>query len=257
MGDGNGQWLQNLQTVAPTSQSGAPGSTLAYNFDVIDLGICESNGVSGAITITSDTTGGATVTPGGFSGINGRYAFPLTLGPNPGTVSIVIHCDIACSPTPSLTYQVNDTNTGTARLTNVQVEDQLTTPSIATCTNVAVGATCVLTGTYTVTTADAATGSITNIGSASSNELPDGENTLPLVITVFGGGSGPATLTIVSGDNQNVGCRQCTGRIVRRPGIPAIHRRAADFRDAIRQHQGAHRGLAQRYRRPTFRWPRV
>ncbi len=232
----------NLQAVAPTAQSGAPGSALVYNFDVVDLGGCRSSGVSGAIAITSDTTGGATVTPGGFSGIDGRYPFSLTLGPNPGNVSLGIHCDIPCSPTATLTYtatatgagspamsvskaltgktdpdssdtvtpgdvltyQVTASNTGAVPLTNVQVNDALTTPDTATCSSVAVSGTCVLTGTYTVTAADASRGSITNTGNATSTQVPGPVNSAALVTPVLATTVGPATLTLVSGNNQSV-----------------------------------------------------
>ncbi len=70
-----------------------------------------------------------------------------------------------------LTYRVTATNSGNVPLTTVQVSDTKITPTSTTCPNVAVGQTCVLTGTYTVTANDARRGSIRNIGSASSNEV--------------------------------------------------------------------------------------
>ena len=70
-----------------------------------------------------------------------------------------------------LTYTVTATNTGSTTLTNLVVTDALLTPSSATCASVATGLTCVLTGTYTVTPADASAGSISNTGSATSNEI--------------------------------------------------------------------------------------
>src|SRR5690606_4906156 len=71
-----------------------------------------------------------------------------------------------------LTYTVTVTNTGNIPLSNVVVSDPLLTPNSATCPTVAVGATCVLTGTYTVTAGDVTTGSITNIGTGDSDETP-------------------------------------------------------------------------------------
>ncbi len=70
-----------------------------------------------------------------------------------------------------LTYTVTATNSGNATLTNVTVDDPLTTPATVTCASVAVGATCVLTGTYTVTAADASNGTIRNTGSATARQL--------------------------------------------------------------------------------------
>lgn len=69
-----------------------------------------------------------------------------------------------------LTYTVTATNTGTAILGNVQVDDPLTSPDTTTCATLAVGASCVLTGTYTVTATDVANKSISNTGSATSNQ---------------------------------------------------------------------------------------
>ncbi|MDP4157739.1 MAG: hypothetical protein Q8929_19095, partial [Bacillota bacterium] len=70
-----------------------------------------------------------------------------------------------------LTYTVSATNTGNVALTNVHVSDPLTTPNAKTCANVAVGASCVLNGTYTVTATDASNGTINNTGQATSNEF--------------------------------------------------------------------------------------
>ena len=70
-----------------------------------------------------------------------------------------------------LTYAVTATNSGNVILTNVQVTDPLTTPNAATCASVAISATCVLTGTYTVTPADATNGTISNTGSAVATQI--------------------------------------------------------------------------------------
>ena len=69
-----------------------------------------------------------------------------------------------------LTYTVTATNTGTLSQTNVVVSDPLTTPNTRTCTVLAPGASCVLTGTYVVTQDDVDTGSIENNASVTSNE---------------------------------------------------------------------------------------
>jgi uncharacterized repeat protein (TIGR01451 family) len=70
-----------------------------------------------------------------------------------------------------LTYTVTATNTGTTTLTNVLVSDALLAPNSTTCATLAAAAACTLTGTYTVTAADATAGSIANTGSATSSEI--------------------------------------------------------------------------------------
>ncbi|HEY2346562.1 MAG TPA: autotransporter domain-containing protein [Xanthomonadaceae bacterium] len=86
-----------------------------------------------------------------------------------------------------LTYTVTATNSGTAILGNVQVNDPLTSPGTITCPTLAVGASCVLTGNYTVTAADVSNGTISNTGKATSNQVQAGvvSNTIttPVVTT--------------------------------------------------------------------------
>lgn len=69
-----------------------------------------------------------------------------------------------------LTYTVTATNNGPITLTGVTVSDSMISPSSNTCASVAPNATCVLTGTYTVTQADVDAGSIMNSATANSNE---------------------------------------------------------------------------------------
>ncbi|MCF6226470.1 MAG: IPTL-CTERM sorting domain-containing protein [Xanthomonadales bacterium] len=72
----------------------------------------------------------------------------------------------------TLTYTVTVTNTGNIALTNVVVTDPMITPTTNSCATVAVGATCVLIGTYVVTAGDVTTGSISNTGTGDSDETP-------------------------------------------------------------------------------------
>ncbi len=83
----------------------------------------------------------------------------------------------------TLTYIVTATNDGNVSLTNVEVTDSKTTPASQSCASVAPGATCVLTGTYTVTQADVDAGSISNSGSITSTEVPGPTTTPPVVTT--------------------------------------------------------------------------
>ncbi|MEO7477871.1 MAG: autotransporter domain-containing protein, partial [Lysobacteraceae bacterium] len=98
-----------------------------------------------------------------------------------------------------LTYIVTATNIGNVALTNVTVNDPLTTPNTTSCPNVPVSSTCVLTGTYTVTVANVANGTISNVGSATSTQVPGPVNSAALITPVLGGNG---TLTIDSGDGQ-------------------------------------------------------
>ncbi|WP_223621920.1 hypothetical protein, partial [Lysobacter sp. ESA13C] len=67
------------------------------------------------------------------------------------------------------------TNTSASgNLTNVVVNDSKITPSTTTCASVAPGATCVLTGTYTVTAADVTAGNVVNTATSTSPVCPVG-----------------------------------------------------------------------------------
>lgn len=72
----------------------------------------------------------------------------------------------------TLTYTITATNTGNVTLNNVVVSDNLITPSGGTtpCASVAPAGTCTLIGTYQVTAGDVSNGSITNTGTADSDE---------------------------------------------------------------------------------------
>ncbi|MGO4263764.1 DUF7507 domain-containing protein, partial [Lysobacter sp. TAB13] len=74
-----------------------------------------------------------------------------------------------------LTYTITATNTGNVTLNNVVITDSKTTPSSWNCPAMAPtggSATCVVTGTYTVTAGDATAGNIVNDASATSTETP-------------------------------------------------------------------------------------
>ncbi len=79
-----------------------------------------------------------------------------------------------------LTYTVTVTNTGNRTLTNVTVTDNLISPNSTSCASLAPGATCVLTGTYTVTQADVDAGGISNTGTGDSDQTGPDSDTLNL-----------------------------------------------------------------------------
>ncbi|MFK3649432.1 OmpA family protein, partial [Lysobacter enzymogenes] len=72
----------------------------------------------------------------------------------------------------TLTYSVIVTNIGTVPLTNVVVADNKITPSTTTCATVAPSQTCVLTGTYKVSLADANAGIVRNAATVTAETPP-------------------------------------------------------------------------------------
>ncbi|MDT8410068.1 MAG: hypothetical protein RQ741_10750, partial [Wenzhouxiangellaceae bacterium] len=77
-----------------------------------------------------------------------------------------------------LTYTITASNSGNVALTNVVVSDPLLTPASEICASVAVAGSCVLTGSYTVTAADVTAGSISNTGTADSDQTDPLEDTV-------------------------------------------------------------------------------
>ncbi len=176
--------LTNVQVTDPLT---TPNSKTCPN-----LAIGASCVLNGTYTVTAtDATNGAinntgTATSNEFCGDGCTYfnsilrtAVAPTPPPSAPAMTVVkqltANADGDDSGTVSvgdlLTYTVTATNTGNVTLTNVQVSDPLTTPNSATCASVIVGAQCVLTGTYTVTKADANNGSINNTGSGTASQL--------------------------------------------------------------------------------------
>ena len=133
------------------------------------------------------TASGIDETP--FNPGNVTTAQTISVGPND-----IITCEVnnAFVPDPSLsiekvltsanpdpvvlgsvlTYTVTATNTGNVTLNNVVVSDNdlPLDPASNTCASVAVGDTCVLVGTYTVTQADVDAGEVVNTATADSDE---------------------------------------------------------------------------------------
>jgi uncharacterized repeat protein (TIGR01451 family) len=101
-----------------------------------------------------------------------------------------------------LTFTDTVTNTGNVALANVQVSDPLLTPNVATCASVAVGATCVLTGTHTVTSADAAAGQIVNDPQETNTTTNSNDRGVPLVTPVATAGG--AAMSVVMDINNIV-----------------------------------------------------
>ncbi|MEH6418704.1 DUF7507 domain-containing protein, partial [Pseudomonas sp. CGJS7] len=80
----------------------------------------------------------------------------------------------------TLSYTITVTNIGTIDLGNVVVTDDKIAPSTITCAIVTPGATCVLTGTYKVTAADANAGTIRNTATVVDTPPPGGDPVCPI-----------------------------------------------------------------------------
>ncbi|WP_102944949.1 OmpA family protein [Stenotrophomonas sp. VV52] len=93
-----------------------------------------------------------------------------------------------------LTYTVRATNTGNVPLSNVTIDDALITPNRQVCASVAPGASCELTGTYTVTQADTDSGTVDNTAHITAEPAPGGS---PLPPAVCPAGSTDARCTPV------------------------------------------------------------
>jgi hypothetical protein len=74
-----------------------------------------------------------------------------------------------------LPYTVTMTNVGNVTLTNVVVSDAALplSPASESCASVSVGDTCILTGTYAITTSDIETGEVENTASVTASEVAD------------------------------------------------------------------------------------
>ena len=99
----------------------------------------------------------------------------------------------------TLSYSVTMTNDGNVTLNNVVVSDNKITPSSNTCATVAPGATCVLNGTYMVLQADVDAGTVDNIGSVTSTEVP-GPTVTPTVSTAVSKGASQSIAKVLSGN---------------------------------------------------------
>src|SRR4249919_1433960 len=89
------------QSVSAT-QSGPAGTTLNYSFLINDTGGCPGT-VSGTITKTFDSTGGASSTNGSWSGAPGATInVVVTLGPNAASTSTFqVDCTVGCFNGPT------------------------------------------------------------------------------------------------------------------------------------------------------------
>ncbi len=124
----------------------------------------------GGSTIPSDDPGTATSNDG--TNVTVTSTPSLTLD-KPSPVNADEDGSGTVSVGDTLTYTITATNDGNTALNNVTITDPLLNApnDTTTCSSVAVGATCVLSGTYVVTTADATAGTIDNTANVASDEI--------------------------------------------------------------------------------------
>ena len=102
------------------------------------------------------------------------------------------------SPGDALAYTITATNRGNTDLTNVVVSDTRITPDSASCAILRPAATCVLTGSLTVTPDEARAGEIVNTASADSTETAPVTASLTVPVRAATGGSSLTTTALVT-----------------------------------------------------------
>ncbi|WP_157754230.1 DUF7507 domain-containing protein [Lysobacter capsici] len=137
---------------------------------------------------TSDNTATATGTPPSGTPVTSSPASTQTPLPRNGelrsTKAMTANADEDGSGSvtvgDTLSYTITVTNIGNIDLGNVVVTDDKITPNTTTCAIVVPGATCVLTGTYRVTPADANAGTIRNAATVVDTPPPGGQPVCPV-----------------------------------------------------------------------------
>jgi outer membrane autotransporter protein/uncharacterized repeat protein (TIGR01451 family) len=175
-------------------------ATLAVNADCV---------LTGSYVVTgADLTAGSVVNTGTATAteITGSKTASVTTNLAPSmTVTKLLTgtADNDSSGTVSigdrLDYSVTAHNDGDGPLHNVVVSDNHFAAT-QSCPTLAVNADCVLTGSYVVTSGDLTAGSVTNVGSATSTEVPSPPSSSVITpIVAFE----PVTLGIGTGDGQS------------------------------------------------------
>lgn len=101
----------DLQSQSATPVTTSPSTSVGVTYTVVDQGNCAAaGGMPYTISITGDTTGGATLDPPTTAtGIQapGPQGFSVTPGASTGSFSVTIFCNAFCSTTSSLTWVVD------------------------------------------------------------------------------------------------------------------------------------------------------
>jgi large repetitive protein len=161
-----------IGTLAPNAISAANACTATYTVTQADI---NSGSVSNTATATGTNPKGGAVSddsPPAISAFSQNSSVTIAKavasnadGDRSGTISL----------NDTLTYQVTVRNDGNVTQTNVVVSDPKLSPNTRTCATVAPGATCVLSGLYTVTQNDVDAGTISNQANVTTALLPTPE----------------------------------------------------------------------------------
>ena len=145
-------------TLAPGATTSCSGEHTITQTDIDAGGVPNSATVSG-----NPPTGPATTSPPSTANTPIAAAPALTLDKQAPVGSLTVGTPIS--------YTVIATNSGNITQSNVVVSDPMLTPGSTTCVSLAPGATCTLTGTYTVQQSDVDAGKIENTASVSSVQV--------------------------------------------------------------------------------------
>ncbi|KRG71971.1 DUF7507 domain-containing protein [Pseudoxanthomonas dokdonensis] len=165
--------------IATVSCPALPAGGLAPNASITctaSYTVTQADLDAGSVTNIATASDGTTTSNDDSETIDGTQAPDQTL-----VKALASNADQDGSGTVSvgdtLTYTVTVTNTGNITLDPVVVSDDRITPATTTCNDLALGASCVLTGTYTVTQDDVNAGQILNTGTSTSPACPPGDST--------------------------------------------------------------------------------
>ncbi|NNE58302.1 MAG: DUF11 domain-containing protein [Hellea sp.] len=157
----------------------APGATCILTGTHL---VSQSEADAGTISNTASATSTEVPGPTPSNTVNTPVAQDAAITNVKGTPTLTTDADSSGDITAgdTIEYVVTVTNTGNITLNNIVVSDTQLTPSSNSCATVAVGGTCILTGTHLVTQAEADAGNIANTASATSTEVagPTPSNTV-------------------------------------------------------------------------------
>lgn len=161
----------NIATLAP----GANDNSCAGTYTITQADV-NAGSINNTATATGVAPQGAAVTASGSKSITIPQVKTMSLAK---ALTSNADQDASSSITlgDTLTYTVTATNTGTVTQTNVAVNDSRITPASKSCTSLAPNATCILTGSYSVTQADVDAGTISNTASLTSDIITSAQNT--------------------------------------------------------------------------------
>jgi uncharacterized repeat protein (TIGR01451 family) len=167
----------------------APGDTVTFTatYTVTQADIDAGGDLTNTATASGTSPSGTLTEPTDTETVSVDPSAPmLTIVKSDPTLTVDADSSSSITPDDTIEYVVTVTNTGNVTLNNVIVSDALITPSSETCASVVPGDTCVLTGEYVPTTADADAGQVVNTASVTSDEVagPTDSNTISTPVEI-------------------------------------------------------------------------